>query len=360
MMSGHNADQRWYWTGNDVRDRPRRRRGARQSCPRSMPRSPRRLRSPRRRSSRRPSARPRRATSRSKAAASRSAPAGSRARPATPTAFRASPELDGDTLALAAGAGRRDAARPRRRPRPARDRPVGDRLCRPHLRHRGRGDVPPAARARPRARRFPGGARQPRDRLCGGADRRSWRQGHSRARAAARASPTRRASIPALDAASDGQGAGRQARPRRARACSAIGAPATSIVDRTCKPRDQHAAARLPRVAAYTAHPQVAAVFTADADRARPRCRPAPPDQLDADPARPRQLLSRRGRAISSCSSRRTSRRSPTRRSYVATHGSPWDYDRRVPILFWRPGMAGTTVERCRSRRPTSCRRWRR
>ena len=24
---------------------------------------------------------------------------------------------------------------------------------------------------------------------------------------------------------------------------------------------------------------------------------------------------------------------------YVATHGSPWDYDRRVPILFWRPGM---------------------
>jgi predicted AlkP superfamily pyrophosphatase or phosphodiesterase len=26
---------------------------------------------------------------------------------------------------------------------------------------------------------------------------------------------------------------------------------------------------------------------------------------------------------------------------YVATHGSPWDYDRRVPILFWRRGMAG-------------------
>jgi predicted AlkP superfamily pyrophosphatase or phosphodiesterase len=26
---------------------------------------------------------------------------------------------------------------------------------------------------------------------------------------------------------------------------------------------------------------------------------------------------------------------------YVATHGSPWDYDRRVPILFWSPGMRG-------------------
>jgi predicted AlkP superfamily pyrophosphatase or phosphodiesterase len=28
-----------------------------------------------------------------------------------------------------------------------------------------------------------------------------------------------------------------------------------------------------------------------------------------------------------------------TGRGYVATHGSPWDYDRRVPILFWRKGM---------------------
>ncbi len=26
---------------------------------------------------------------------------------------------------------------------------------------------------------------------------------------------------------------------------------------------------------------------------------------------------------------------------YVATHGSAWDYDRRVPILFWRKGMTG-------------------
>ena len=26
---------------------------------------------------------------------------------------------------------------------------------------------------------------------------------------------------------------------------------------------------------------------------------------------------------------------------YVATHGSPWNYDRRVPILFWWPGATG-------------------
>ncbi|NUQ18968.1 MAG: alkaline phosphatase family protein, partial [Sphingomonas sp.] len=28
----------------------------------------------------------------------------------------------------------------------------------------------------------------------------------------------------------------------------------------------------------------------------------------------------------------------------VATHGTPWDYDRRVPIVFWRPGFRGATV----------------
>jgi predicted AlkP superfamily pyrophosphatase or phosphodiesterase len=29
----------------------------------------------------------------------------------------------------------------------------------------------------------------------------------------------------------------------------------------------------------------------------------------------------------------------------VATHGSPYDYDRRVPILFWHRGAPGSSVE---------------
>ena len=33
-----------------------------------------------------------------------------------------------------------------------------------------------------------------------------------------------------------------------------------------------------------------------------------------------------------------------TSHGFVATHGSPWDYDRRVPILFWRPGFRGAAV----------------
>ncbi|MFN5819678.1 MAG: alkaline phosphatase family protein, partial [Novosphingobium sp.] len=31
----------------------------------------------------------------------------------------------------------------------------------------------------------------------------------------------------------------------------------------------------------------------------------------------------------------------PVLGAYVATHGSVWDYDRRVPMLFWRKGMTG-------------------
>ena len=27
--------------------------------------------------------------------------------------------------------------------------------------------------------------------------------------------------------------------------------------------------------------------------------------------------------------------------NYISSHGSPWDYDRRVPIIFWWPGIAG-------------------
>jgi predicted AlkP superfamily pyrophosphatase or phosphodiesterase len=35
----------------------------------------------------------------------------------------------------------------------------------------------------------------------------------------------------------------------------------------------------------------------------------------------------------------------PDTTRYVATHGSPWDYDRRVPILFWRKGGAPSASE---------------
>jgi predicted AlkP superfamily pyrophosphatase or phosphodiesterase len=30
----------------------------------------------------------------------------------------------------------------------------------------------------------------------------------------------------------------------------------------------------------------------------------------------------------------------------IAGHGTPWDYDRLVPILFWWPGVSGKAITR--------------
>jgi arylsulfatase A-like enzyme len=93
-------------------------------------------------------------------------------------------------------------------------------------------------------------------------------------------------------------------------------------------------------IAAYRAHPQVAAVF-AKAD-------------IDAtpSPSGPPETWSLIQRARASFDAQRSGdfyvilkpRITPiadASHGSVATHGSVWDYDRRVPILFWRRGMAG-------------------
>ena len=105
-----------------------------------------------------------------------------------------------------------------------------------------------------------------------------------------------------------------------------------------------HARALAAAVARYRAHPQVAAVFTHD-QLARTPLPTASPD---------RWTLAQRARA--SFDDKRSgdfvvllrARVTPIvdTKTYVATHGSPWDYDRRVPILFWRSGMAAANSER--------------
>ena len=184
-------------------------------------------------------------------------------------------------------------------------------------------------------------ARQQGHRLSGRADRRPWRAGHSRA-------PAR--------AGRAGRRAGRcHARPPRTMG-KAIGAKlglkgpvlyrrgpfGDMYVDRALSPADQ-ARAKAAAVAAYRAHPQVEAVFTKEqlrrdavADRAA--------RQMEPDRARPR-LVRRRalGRLRRPAEARHHADRRH-RRSYVATHGSPWDYDRRVPILFWRRGHGAVAI----------------
>lgn len=91
-------------------------------------------------------------------------------------------------------------------------------------------------------------------------------------------------------------------------------------------------------VRAYRAHPQVAAVFTRDEIAATPSPS-GPPDAWSLiERARASFDAERSGDFLVLLRPRVTPIAAPGR-GYVATHGSPWDYDRRVPILFWRRGM---------------------
>ena len=93
----------------------------------------------------------------------------------------------------------------------------------------------------------------------------------------------------------------------------------------------------LPRL---RAHPQVEAVVTRDQLDAHPISKRAPDTWSLLDKLRASYNPQRSGDFIIALKPRVT----PIPESgigYVATHGSVWDYDRRVPILFWRKGLAG-------------------
>ncbi|MEO6359053.1 MAG: alkaline phosphatase family protein, partial [Sphingomicrobium sp.] len=89
---------------------------------------------------------------------------------------------------------------------------------------------------------------------------------------------------------------------------------------------------------AYRAHPEIETAFSADQLKRTPSPT-ATPDRwtlierakASFDPQRSGDLIVLLRRHVTPI---------PDTKSYVATHGSPWDYDRRVPILFWRQGMA--------------------
>jgi predicted AlkP superfamily pyrophosphatase or phosphodiesterase len=90
-------------------------------------------------------------------------------------------------------------------------------------------------------------------------------------------------------------------------------------------------------VSAYRADPQVEAVFTAAELAATPIPVGSPAGWSLKQRARASFYAPRSGDFIVLLKKDVTPIPDTTR--YVATHGSPWDYDRRVPILFWRRGM---------------------
>jgi predicted AlkP superfamily pyrophosphatase or phosphodiesterase len=107
-------------------------------------------------------------------------------------------------------------------------------------------------------------------------------------------------------------------------------------IDRALKPADR---ARVLReaVAAYSAHPQVEAVFTAEQLARAPMPSGSPERWTMLDRARASFDAERSGDLVVLLAQHITP--IPDTSRYVATHGSPWDYDRRVPILFWRRAM---------------------
>ena len=108
-------------------------------------------------------------------------------------------------------------------------------------------------------------------------------------------------------------------------------------VDRSLSPADQRRA-KAAAVAAFKAHPQVETVFTRE-ELSAARSPTSPPDQWTlTDKAKASFDAERSGDFVVLL--KRDIQPVAVTTSYVATHGSPWDYDRRVPILFWRKGTS--------------------
>ncbi|MGP7796473.1 alkaline phosphatase family protein [Sphingomonas sp. CLY1604] len=100
-----------------------------------------------------------------------------------------------------------------------------------------------------------------------------------------------------------------------------------------------------PRVLAeaqkrFAAMPQVAAAFTKAQIAAQPIATTPPETWTLLERARASFNPQVSGDLLVLLKPRVTTIETP-KPGYVETHGSPWDYDRRVPILFWRKGMAG-------------------
>ena len=91
--------------------------------------------------------------------------------------------------------------------------------------------------------------------------------------------------------------------------------------------------------ARYLAHPQVAGVFTAAELRRMPSPRPPVEEWSLAERFRASFDPDRSGDLLVALKPHVTPIADP--KGSVATHGSPWMYDRRVPMLFYRSGMTG-------------------
>jgi arylsulfatase A-like enzyme len=105
-------------------------------------------------------------------------------------------------------------------------------------------------------------------------------------------------------------------------------------------PANQRAAVRAEAMRTYAAHPQVQAVFGREQIAATPSPSGPPETWSLIERARASFDPQRSGDFVVALKPRVTPIADPGK-GYTATHGSFWDYDRRVPLLFWRKGMTG-------------------
>ena len=109
-------------------------------------------------------------------------------------------------------------------------------------------------------------------------------------------------------------------------------------LNRALKPKQRKAV--LGELKALVSHPQIAAVFTANELTKAPAPAGSPETWTLMDRARASFHAKRSGDAVILLDRAIVPIPKPAP-GYTATHGSPWDYDRRVPMLFWRKGMTG-------------------
>ncbi|MEQ1498583.1 MAG: alkaline phosphatase family protein [Novosphingobium sp.] len=111
------------------------------------------------------------------------------------------------------------------------------------------------------------------------------------------------------------------------------------FVNRALSPADRTRAIDA-LLAVVRANPQVAAAYSSKELAQTPLPSGNPQDWNLKDRARASWDPVRSGDVVILLARGITPIPEPMPGSYIATHGSPWDYDRRVPMLFWRKGIA--------------------
>jgi predicted AlkP superfamily pyrophosphatase or phosphodiesterase len=108
-------------------------------------------------------------------------------------------------------------------------------------------------------------------------------------------------------------------------------------IDRSLSPKDRTRVER-EAIAMFKSHPQVEEVFTSRQIARAPIPTESPEKWTIAERLRASYDAQRSGDLYVVLKKYVSPIATPST-GYVATHGSVWDYDRRVPILFWRKGM---------------------